>query len=80
MRLSKAMASTYARDGIRVNVIAPGLTAAPVSQAAGGDSGAYGQPEDIAAAAVYLASDEARSVTGAVLTVDGDWMVHEVGE
>jgi NAD(P)-dependent dehydrogenase (short-subunit alcohol dehydrogenase family) len=34
-----------------------------------------GAPEDVAAAAAYLASDDARFVTGAVLTVDGGWTV-----
>ncbi|MDZ4768187.1 MAG: SDR family oxidoreductase, partial [Chloroflexota bacterium] len=34
-----------------------------------------GEPEDIASAAAYLISDEARFVTGAVLTVDGGWTV-----
>jgi NAD(P)-dependent dehydrogenase (short-subunit alcohol dehydrogenase family) len=86
--LSRAMASYYAPRGVRVNVIAPGLIATPMSQRAQGDphilarlpqlqplTGAMGAPEDIAAAAAYLASDDARFVTGAVLTVDGGWTV-----
>jgi NAD(P)-dependent dehydrogenase (short-subunit alcohol dehydrogenase family) len=86
--LSRAMASYYASRGVRVNVIAPGLIATPMSQRAQSDphilarlpqlqplTGALGMPEDIAAAAVYLASDDARFVTGAVLTVDGGWTV-----
>jgi NAD(P)-dependent dehydrogenase (short-subunit alcohol dehydrogenase family) len=84
--LSRAMASYYAPRGVRVNVIAPGLIATPMSQRAQSDphilarlpqlqplTGAMGTPEDIAAAADYLASDDARFVTGAVLTVDGGW-------
>jgi NAD(P)-dependent dehydrogenase (short-subunit alcohol dehydrogenase family) len=84
--LSRAMASYYAPRGVRVNVIAPGLIATPMSQRAQSDphilarlpqlqplTGAMGTPEDIAAAAAYLASDDARFVTGAVLTVDGGW-------
>ena len=86
--LSRAMASYYAPRGVRVNVIAPGLIATPMSQRAQADphirarlpqlqplTGAMGAPEDIAAAAAYLASDDARFVTGAVLTVDGGWTV-----
>jgi NAD(P)-dependent dehydrogenase (short-subunit alcohol dehydrogenase family) len=86
--LSRAMASYYAPRGVRVNVIAPGLIATPMSQRAQDDphigarlpqlqplTGAMGAPEDIAAAAAYLASDDACFVTGAVLTVDGGWTV-----
>jgi NAD(P)-dependent dehydrogenase (short-subunit alcohol dehydrogenase family) len=86
--LSRAMASYYAPRGVRVNVIAPGLIATPMSQRAQNDSrilarlpelqpltGAMGAPEDVAAAAAYLASEDARFVTGAVLTVDGGWTV-----
>jgi NAD(P)-dependent dehydrogenase (short-subunit alcohol dehydrogenase family) len=86
--LSRAMASYYAPRGVRVNVIAPGLIATPMSQRAQSDphilarlpalqplTGAMGAPEDVAAAAAYLASDDARFVTGAVLTVDGGWTV-----
>jgi NAD(P)-dependent dehydrogenase (short-subunit alcohol dehydrogenase family) len=84
--LSRAMAVYYAPRGIRVNVIAPGLIATPMSRRAQADPhiqarlpqlqplmGAMGAPEDVAAAAAYLASDDARFVTGAVLTVDGGW-------
>jgi NAD(P)-dependent dehydrogenase (short-subunit alcohol dehydrogenase family) len=86
--LSRAMASYYAPRGVRVNVIAPGLIATPMSARAQADphilarlpqlqplTGAMGAPEDVAAAAAYLASDDARFVTGAVLTVDGGWTV-----
>ena len=84
--LSRAMAVYYAPRGIRVNVIAPGLIATPMSARAQSDprilarlprlqplAGAMGRPEDVAAAAAYLASDDARFVTGTVLTVDGGW-------
>jgi NAD(P)-dependent dehydrogenase (short-subunit alcohol dehydrogenase family) len=82
------MASFYAPRGLRVNVIAAGLIATPMSQRAQEDThilsrlaqlqpltGAMGTPEDIAAAAVFLLSDDARFITGAVLTVDGGWTV-----
>ncbi len=84
--LSRAMASFYAPRGLRVNVIAAGLIATPMSQRAQDDAhilsrlpqlqpltGAMGTPEDIAAAAAFLLSDDARFITGAVLTVDGGW-------
>ena len=82
--LTRAMAVTYAKDGIRCNVVAPGLIETPMSRRAQDDpgirarlpelqplTGDFGRPEDVAAAAVYLAT--APFVTGAVLTVDGGW-------
>jgi len=82
--LTRAMAVTYAPEGIRCNAIAPGLIATPMSARAQGDerirarlpelqplTGDFGRPEDVAQAALYLAT--ARFVTGAVLPVDGGW-------
>jgi NAD(P)-dependent dehydrogenase (short-subunit alcohol dehydrogenase family) len=82
--LTRAMASRYGRDGIRVNAIAPGLIATPMSTRAQADpgirarlpelhplTGDFGRPEDVAGAALYLAT--APFVTGTVLTVDGGW-------
>jgi meso-butanediol dehydrogenase / (S,S)-butanediol dehydrogenase / diacetyl reductase len=82
--LTRAMAATYARDGIRCNVICPGLIETPMSSRVQSDprisarlpdlqplTGAFGKPEDVAAAALYLATSP--FVTGAVLTVDGGW-------
>ena len=84
--LTRAMAFRYGRDGIRVNAIAPGLIATPMSLRAQADpgirarlpelhplTGDFGRPEDVAGAALYLAS--APFVTGTVLTVDGGWTV-----
>jgi NAD(P)-dependent dehydrogenase (short-subunit alcohol dehydrogenase family) len=82
--LTRAMAVHYARDGIRCNVVAPGLIATPMSERAQTDArivrrlaelqpltGDFGTPDDVAAACLYLAT--APFVTGAVLTVDGGW-------
>jgi meso-butanediol dehydrogenase / (S,S)-butanediol dehydrogenase / diacetyl reductase len=82
--LTRAMAATYAKEGIRCNVVCPGLIETPMSARAQDDprirgrlaelqplTGAFGRPEDVAAAAFYLAT--APFVTGAVLTVDGGW-------
>ncbi len=86
--LTRAIAAYYAKDGIRANVICPGLIATAMSQRAQSSphirsrlsqlqplTGDFGAPQDIAHAALYLASDEASFVTGAVLTVDGGWTV-----
>lgn len=84
--MSRAMASFYAPRSLRVNVIAAGLIATPMSQRAQTDAhilsrlpqlqpltGAMGTPEDITAAAAFLLSDDARFITGTVLPVDGGW-------
>ncbi len=87
--LTRSIAAYYAPQHIRANVICPGLIATPMSQRAQSDervrarlkdlqplTGDFGQPEDVAHAALYLASDQAKFVTGTVLTVDGGWTVH----
>jgi NAD(P)-dependent dehydrogenase (short-subunit alcohol dehydrogenase family) len=86
--LTRSIASYYAPRGIRANVICPGLIATPMSQRAQESeairarlaqlqplTGGFGSAEDVANAALFLASDEASFVTGAVLTVDGGWTV-----
>lgn len=82
--LTRAMASTYAKEGIRCNVVCPGLIETPMSRRAQDDprirerleelqplTGTFGRPDDVAEAALYLAT--ATFVTGTVLTVDGGW-------
>jgi NAD(P)-dependent dehydrogenase (short-subunit alcohol dehydrogenase family) len=82
--LTRAMAVTYAREGIRCNVVAPGLIATPMSARAQEDpaivarlpelqplTGDFGRPEDVADACLYLAT--APFITGTVLNVDGGW-------
>lgn len=86
--LTRSIASYYGPRGIRANVICPGLIATPMSERAQENpqirarltqlqplTGDFGSPQDVAQAALYLASDEAAFVTGAVLTVDGGWTV-----
>jgi NAD(P)-dependent dehydrogenase (short-subunit alcohol dehydrogenase family) len=90
--MTRSLAATYAPEGIRVNLIAPGLVATPMSARAASDpaSVAYArakqplaagflEPDDVAAAAVFLLSDDAARITGQVLEVDGGWGVTEVG-
>jgi NAD(P)-dependent dehydrogenase (short-subunit alcohol dehydrogenase family) len=89
--MARAMASYYAPDGIRVNVIAPGLVRTPMSERAAADAdsmayaaakqplaGGFLEPEDVASAASFLLSDDASRITGQVLEVDGGWGVTEV--
>jgi NAD(P)-dependent dehydrogenase (short-subunit alcohol dehydrogenase family) len=79
--LTRSMAAGYAKHGIRVNAIAPGITRTPRIQsfldAAGSTSPLVQRhllglvaPRDVAQMAVYLASDESRVVTGQILPVD----------
>jgi NAD(P)-dependent dehydrogenase (short-subunit alcohol dehydrogenase family) len=74
--LTRAAATDYADRGIRVNALAPGpIFTRPEMEAA--QVGRWvpmqrmGRPEEVAAAAVWLCSDEASYITGAVLPVDG---------
>lgn len=79
--LTRSWARELARDQIRVNAVAPGVTATDMVAAlpkemvdrisAGIPLGRVGQPEDVANAFLYLASDQASYVTGTVLKVDG---------
>jgi NAD(P)-dependent dehydrogenase (short-subunit alcohol dehydrogenase family) len=83
LALTRAMAASYGRDGIRVNAICPGvirtrLTADIVGAAErsakegrGIPLGRVGEPEDIARCALFLASDDAGFVSGAALVADG---------
>jgi NAD(P)-dependent dehydrogenase (short-subunit alcohol dehydrogenase family) len=79
--LTEAMAMDYASQKIRVNCICPGPTKTPMVDTSTPERlahyqrrvpiGRIGEPEDIAWAALYLASDEGSMVTAAILPVDG---------
>jgi len=82
--LTKALAAEYVSRGVRVNAIAPGGMDTPLLQSFGFPEGAsvkdfaritsamgYASPEDVANAVVFVASDEAKFMTGAVVSVDG---------
>jgi NAD(P)-dependent dehydrogenase (short-subunit alcohol dehydrogenase family) len=86
--MSRAMAAYYAKDSIRVNVIAPGLVRTPMSARAQADEEIqhfmeHKQPlsrgmldaADIARAALFLLGPDSASITGELMTVDGGWSV-----
>ncbi|WP_299949860.1 SDR family oxidoreductase [uncultured Ruegeria sp.] len=86
-QLTKSLAIAWAKDGIRVNAIAPGFVVTEQSARAREDSSfttaiedrtplaRWGHPEDIAGTALFLASDAAAFVTGACVIVDGGYSV-----
>ena len=82
--LTKNGAITYAKDGVRVNSIHPGIIATPMvaeqpqwatdAFIENTPMGRAGQPQDVANLAIYLASDESTFVTGAEMYVDGGFV------
>jgi NAD(P)-dependent dehydrogenase (short-subunit alcohol dehydrogenase family) len=81
-QLSAELAVTYGRKGIRANTVSPGHIVTPLSQGLLSESmqaarrkvgplGLEGDAWDVAAATIFLVSDEARFITGAVIPVDG---------
>ena len=85
VQLTKSLAIAWAEEGIRVNALAPGWIETPMTVPARSDAarhraildrtplGRWGTPDDIAGPALFLASDAARFITGAVLVVDGGY-------
>lgn len=89
-RLTKCLAYEWAQYGIRVNAIAPGYTESELVTGVKDEgetkgwtaywkrqtpTGRFSQPIEIGAAAVFLASEAAEQITGAVLTIDGGYML-----
>jgi len=86
-QLTKSLALAYAQDGIRVNAVAPGWIATPLTQALQDDDGRsrtilertplgrWGNPDDVAQAVVFLCSPAAAFITGTIMPVDGGYLV-----
>ena len=85
VQLTRQFAVTYAARGVRVNAVAPGYIVTPMTEMFRADPdyeaflaglhplGRLGQPEEIAATAAFLASDEASFITGVTVPVDGGY-------
>jgi len=86
-QLTKSLAIAYAAEGVRVNAIAPGWIATPLTQALQEDEarsavilartpmGCWGTPADVAGPVLFLASPAAAFVTGVILPVDGGYLI-----
>lgn len=84
--ITKALANEWGSKGVNVNGISPGYISTDNTEALRNDAdrsssilariplGRWGNPEDLAAAAVFLASPAAAYINGELLTVDGGWM------
>ncbi len=85
--LTRALADGWARDGIRVNMVAPGFIRTRITEVHRADAGhekrllkavpmqRWGEPEEIAGPIVFLASPAASYMTGASLAIDGGLML-----
>jgi NAD(P)-dependent dehydrogenase (short-subunit alcohol dehydrogenase family) len=84
-QFTRSLAVEYGGSGIRSNAICPGLIATELTEELMSDAdlmqewsknypiGRFGQPEDVAQACLFLASDESSFITGAILPVDGGY-------
>ena len=85
-QLTKSLAIAYAADTIRVNAVAPGWIATPLTQSLQEDAARsqaildrtpmrrWGRPEDVAGAVLFLCSPAAAFITGTILPVDGGYL------
>ena len=85
-QLTKSLALAWAADGIRVNAVAPGWIATPLTESLQQDAarsgqllsrtalGRWGRPEEIAGPVLFLCSEAAAFVTGSILPVDGGYL------
>jgi 2-deoxy-D-gluconate 3-dehydrogenase len=85
-QLTKALANEWSAHGVQVNAIAPGYMATDLTQALQSDPTRYrqileripaarwGSPQDVAGAAVFLASSASDYISGHILVVDGGWL------
>ncbi len=81
--LMRSASASYSTKGVRINAVAPGLIKTPLTQAITSNEaalktstafhplGRIGEPQDVAAAILWLLSDESSFITGDVIAVDG---------